>query len=70
LSGDRSSQTGIIEEVLPNGMFRVRLEDGRKVRVGLSAPARHSLVRLIAGSSVEVKLSPYDPSRGHITKQL
>jgi translation initiation factor IF-1 len=70
LSNERSSQTGIIEEVLPNGMFRVRLEDGRKVRVGLSAPARHSLVRLIAGSSVEVKLSPYDPGRGHITKQL
>jgi translation initiation factor IF-1 len=65
-----SHHTGVIEEVLPNGMYRVRLEDGRKVRVGLSAAARHAVVRLISGSPVEVKLSAVDPNRGQITKQL
>jgi translation initiation factor IF-1 len=70
LGSDHTSQSGIIEEVLPNGMFRVRLADGRKIRAGLASAARHAVVRLIKGCSVEVKLSAFDPNRGQITKQL
>jgi translation initiation factor IF-1 len=70
LSRDGTHHTGIIEEVLPRGMFRVRLDDGRTVRAGLSAEARQVLVRLLSGCSVEVRLSPFDPNRGQITKQL
>jgi translation initiation factor IF-1 len=60
----------VIEEVLPNAMFRVRLDDGRTVRVSTSASARHSTVRLIAGTRVAVKLSSQDPSRGQVTRKL
>lgn len=51
-------------------MYRVRLNDGRTVRVSLGAPARHAIVRLIAGDRVEVKLSDHDPSRGQVVKKL
>jgi translation initiation factor IF-1 len=61
---------GVVEEVLPKAMCRVRLHDGRLVRAGLSAASRRGIVRLIAGCQVEVKLSPYDPSRGQITRKL
>ena len=47
-------------------MYWVRLEGGARVRAGVSSGARHAIVRLIAGDQVELKLSPYDPSRGQI----
>lgn len=63
-----SQQTnGVVEEVLPRGMYRVRLDGGRVVRAGLALDARHAIVRVIAGTSVTVRLSPTDPSRGQIT---
>ena len=65
-----SEKPGVIEEVLPNAMFRVRLDDGGTVRVSVGATARHSTVRLIAGCRVAVKLSSHDPSRGQITRKL
>ncbi|MBN2193688.1 MAG: hypothetical protein JW751_12795 [Polyangiaceae bacterium] len=51
-------------------MFLVRLEDGRTVRAGLSAPSRHGTVRFIAGDGVLVRISPYDPHRGQILKKF
>jgi translation initiation factor IF-1 len=50
-------------------MYRVRLDDGRTIRAGLGSSLRHSIVRLIAGNTVMVRLSPHDPSRGQITKK-
>lgn len=61
---------GVIDEVLPNALFRVTLEDGRTVRAGIAPSLRHAIVRLIAGSQVVVKLSKLDPSRGQIIKKL
>ena len=63
------AEPGIIEEILPNQMYCVRLENGRTVRAGLAAAARHSIVRLISGSPVLVKLSPFDPNRGQIVQK-
>lgn len=61
---------GVIEEVLPNAMFRVRLDDGKTVRASSAPSARHSTVRLIAGCRVKVKLTSHDPGRAQITKKL
>ena len=62
--------SGVIEEVLPNAMFRVRLDDGKTVRASISSSARHSTVRLIAGCRVAVKLSSQDPGSGQISRKL
>lgn len=60
----------MIVEVLPRAMFLVRLDDGRTVRVGTKAGARHAAVRFITGDGVLVRLSPYDQNRGQILKKL
>lgn len=60
----------MIEEVLPNALYRVRLDDGRSVRAGLSPSLRHQVVRLIGGAKVVVKLSKFDPGRGQITETI
>jgi len=60
----------LIEEVLPNAMYRIRLEDGRQVRATAAPGLRHAVVRLIGGSRVIVELSSRDPHRGRITKEL
>jgi len=51
-------------------MYLVRLDDGRIVRAGIKASARHATVRFIAGDGVLVRLSPYDHNRGQILKKL
>ena len=70
LTKDGKSEQGVVEEVLPKAMYRVRLEDGRTVRAGLSSASRHAIVRLIVGCRVAVRLSPHDPSRGQIIGKL
>lgn len=63
-------QPGIIDEVLPKSMYRVRLEDGRTVRAAVTAQARHGIVRLIEGDKVLVRVYPSDPTRAQITKKI
>ena len=60
----------MIEEVLPNALYRVRLDDGRMVRAGLSPGLRHRVVRLIGGAKVLVKVSKFDPGRGQIIETV
>src|SRR4051794_25789068 len=67
---DDSTGTGVVDEVLPNALFRVTLEDGRTVRAGIAPSLRHAVVRLIGGSKVTVKLSKLDPGRGQIITKL
>lgn len=66
----QDGEAALVEEVLPRGMFRVRLDSGRTLRVGLTPTSRHSMVRLISGDRVLIKVSSQDPSRGHIIKKL
>jgi len=65
-----STETGIVEEALPSGMYRVRISDGRVLRVGVDAACRGTLVKLIAGDRVELRIATRDPSRGQIVRKL
>jgi translation initiation factor IF-1 len=60
----------VIEEVLPKALYRVRLDDGRQIRAGLSPSLRHKVVRVIGGAKVVVKLSKFDPTRGQIIETI
>jgi translation initiation factor IF-1 len=51
-------------------MHRVRLSEGRVVRAGVDVAARGTLVKLIAGDRVEVRIVARDPSRGQIVRKL
>jgi translation initiation factor IF-1 len=59
--------TGAVTEVLPNGFFRVRLENGHIILAHISGKMRKFFIKIIQGDSVTVQLSPYDLGRGRIT---
>lgn len=58
---------GTVIENLPNGMFRVELENGHKVLAHVSGKIRMHFIRITPGDKVTVELSPYDLTRGRVT---
>jgi len=60
---------GKVLETLPNAMFRVGLENGHKVLAHISGKMRMHFIRILPGDSVTLELSPYDLSRGRITRR-
>jgi len=58
---------GVIEEVLPNTQFIVKLDNGHKVLAHISGKMRMNFIKILAGDKVTVELSPYDLSKGRIT---
>jgi len=58
--------TGTIDEVLPNAMFRVVLENKHRITAYLGGKLRKNDIKIIAGDTVEVEMSPYDMSRGRV----
>ena len=60
---------GKVYETLPNAMFRVELENGHKVLAHVSGKMRMHFIRILPGDTVTVELSPYDLTRGRITRR-
>jgi translation initiation factor IF-1 len=58
---------GIVQEALPNAMFRVKLDSGHEVLAHISGKMRMYYIRILLGDRVQVELSPYDLTRGRIT---
>tara|TARA_B100000609_G_scaffold199698_1_gene207029 strand:+ start:23982 stop:24218 length:237 start_codon:yes stop_codon:yes gene_type:complete len=58
---------GIVEEALPNAMFRVKLDNGHTMLAHISGRMRKFFIRILPGDRVTVELSPYDLNRGRIT---
>ncbi len=57
---------GIVDELLPSAMFRVTLENEHKIIATISGKLRQHNIRILAGDSVEIEMSPYDLNRGRI----
>ncbi len=53
-------------ETLPNGMFKVKLENNHEVLAHVSGRMRKNFIRILPGDRVAVELSPYDLNRGRI----
>jgi len=61
---------GAIAEVLPNTMYRVKLEQFEKpVLATLSGRMRQHNIKVLMGDTVELEFSPYDLTRGRITRR-
>lgn len=58
---------GRIDEVLPNTIFRVMLENGNIVTAYASGKMRKFRIRILAGDRVTIEMSPYDLTKGRIT---
>ncbi len=61
---------GEIVEVLPNAMFRVKIEGGHIVLAHVSGKMRMHFIKILTGDRVKMELSSYDLTRGRITKRL
>ena len=61
---------GFIDELLPGGKFRVRLENEHEVIAHLSGKMRMNRIRLGIGDEVKIELTPYDLTKGRITYRM
>ncbi len=60
------SLEGRVEEVLPNAMFRVILEQGSTVLGHISGKMRQNRITILQGDRVKVEMSPYDLTKCRI----
>ena len=61
---------GEITDVLPNAMFKVKLRTGQIVLGYISGKMRQNEIRILDGDTVEIEMSPYDLSKGRITRRM
>jgi translation initiation factor IF-1 len=59
--------SGTVSELLPNAMFRVKLDNEHEVLAHTSGKMRKNRIRVLAGDRVNVEMTPYDLTKGRIT---
>ena len=57
---------GQVEEVLPDGRFRVTLDNEHQVIAYTAGKMRKYRIRTVAGDRVHVEMTPYDLTKGRI----
>ena len=60
---------GVVTEVLPNATFRVKMPGDNVVIGYISGKMRQHDIKILLGDTVEVEFSPYDLSKGRITRR-
>jgi translation initiation factor IF-1 len=58
---------GVVNEVLPNTVFRVQLDNQHEITAYASGKMRKHRIRILAGDRVTVEISPYDLTKGRIS---
>ena len=64
---DTIEMQGTVIEVLPNTVFRGKLENDHVITAHISGRMRKNYIRILNGDNVTVEMSPYDLSKGRIT---
>jgi translation initiation factor IF-1 len=63
--------TGEVVDILPNAMFRIKLENFEKPVIGyLNGRMKQHNIKVLLGDRVLIEFSPYDLSKGRITRRL
>ena len=57
---------GQVKELLPNAMFRVKLENNHEVLAHTAGKLKKNRIRVLAGDQVLVEVTPYDLTKGRI----
>jgi translation initiation factor IF-1 len=57
---------GIVLDLLPNAMFRVKLDNGHEVIAHTSGRMRKNRIRILVSDEVTVEMTPYDLTKGRI----
>ena len=58
---------GVVSELLPNAMFKVKLDNDHEVIAHTSGKMRKNRIRVLSGDRVTVEMTPYDLTKGRIT---
>ena len=58
---------GVVLELLPNAMFKVKLENDHEILAHSSGKMRKNRIRVLAGDKVTVEMTPYDLKKGRNT---
>ncbi len=61
---------GEVTELLPGTKFRVKLSNGHIILAHISGKMRIHFIKLMPGDKVQLEMSPYDLTRGRITRRL
>lgn len=61
---------GVVQETLPNTMFRVELDNGHTVTAHISGRMRKHYIRILTGDRVKIEMTPYDLTKGRITYRM
>jgi translation initiation factor IF-1 len=70
-SDDLLEIEGEIAEILPNQMFKVKIQPSNNIIICYTGGRmRKNKIRLVAGDRVKVEMSPYDLSKGRITFRI
>jgi translation initiation factor IF-1 len=57
---------GTVTELLPNAMFRVKLDNKHEIIAHTAGKMRKNRIRVLAGDRVMVEMTPYDLTKGRI----
>ena len=57
---------GVVTELLPNAMFRVKLENDHEIIAHTAGKLRKNRIRVLAGDKVLVAMTPYDLTKGRL----
>jgi translation initiation factor IF-1 len=63
---DTIEMMGVIEEVLPGAMFRIRLETNALVLGHISGRLRKNKIQILLGDRVRCEMSVYDLTKARI----
>ncbi len=59
---------GIVDEALPNTLFRVKLDSGETILAYLAGKMRLHRIKVLVGDRVQLQLDPYG-GRARITRR-
>jgi len=69
-AGQRKEVTGVVTDVLPSALYRVRLDEGSHVvQAHIADRVDRNFVRLLVGDRVSVELTT-DVGRGRIVRKI
>jgi translation initiation factor IF-1 len=60
---------GEILEAKPGATFLVKLENGSTVMAHLSGKIKMNFIKIVPGDKVQLDVSPYDLTKGRITRR-
>ena len=61
---------GKVLTVLPGTMFKVKLANGHVVLAHISGKLRKNFIKIAAGDTVKMEMSPYDLEKARITFRM